>query len=87
MAAQLPTITLNRAGLLASGSRLLADDLANIHVGIQQLSNKGHTAVIEFSTYPQKVAVRIIDEELESVTRGASPQAGPRHRAVVRSRQ
>ncbi|MCA0187676.1 MAG: glycerol-3-phosphate ABC transporter substrate-binding protein, partial [Proteobacteria bacterium] len=81
-------LPLNRAGLLASESRLLADDLANIHVGIQQLSNKKVTAASKASTYPQKVAVRrIIDEELESVWEDRKPSKLALDTAVVRSRQ
>jgi hypothetical protein len=51
-------LPLNQAGLLASESRLLAADLLNIHVGVQQLTHKKVTSISKASTYPQRAAVR-----------------------------
>ena len=78
---------LNRAGLLASESRLLAADLLNIHVGVKQLTNKPVTSVSKPSRYPQRAAVRrIIEEELESVWEDRKPSKLALDTAVARSR-
>ena len=78
---------LNRAGLLASESRLLAADLLNIHIGVKQLTNKPVTAVSRPSRYPQRAAVRrIIAEELESVWEDRKPSKLALDTAVARSR-
>lgn len=78
---------LNRAGLLASESRLLAADLLNIHIGVKQLTNKPVTAVSRPSRYPQRAAVRrIIEEELESVWEDRKPSKLALDTAVARSR-
>ncbi|HQX05584.1 MAG TPA: extracellular solute-binding protein [Zoogloea sp.] len=81
-------LPLNRAGLLASESRLLAADLLNIHVGVQQLTHKKVTAISKASAYPQRAAVRkIIEEELESVWEDRKPSKLALDTAVARSRQ
>ena len=78
---------LNRAGLLASESRLLAADLLNIHIGVKQLTNQPVTAVSRPSRYPQRAAVRrIIEEELESVWEDRKPSKLALDTAVARSR-
>ena len=78
----------NRAGLLASESRLLADDLINIRIGVQQLTNKKVTAISKASAYPQRAAVRkIIEEELEAVWEDRKPSKLALDTAVARSRQ
>ena len=80
-------LPLNRAGLLASESRLLAADLLNIHVGVKQLTNKPVTSVSKPSRYPQRAAVRrIIEEELESVWEDRKPSKLALDTAVARSR-
>ncbi len=80
-------LPLNRAGLLASESRLLASDLANIRIGVQQLTNKPATALSRASAYPQRAAVRrIVDEELESVWEDRKPSKLALDTAVARSR-
>ncbi|WP_374261570.1 extracellular solute-binding protein [Zoogloea sp.] len=80
-------LPLNRSGLLASESRLLASDLANIHVGVQQLTHKPVTAVSKASAYPQRAVVRrIIEEELESVWEDRKPSKLALDTAVARSR-
>ena len=80
-------LPLNRAGLLASESRLLAADLLNIHIGVKQLTNKPVTAVSRPSRYPQRAAVRrIIEEELESVWEDRKPSKLALDTAVARSR-
>lgn len=81
-------LPLNQAGLLASESRLLAADLLNIHVGVQQLTHKKVTAISKASSYPQRAAVRkIIEEELESVWEDRKPSKLALDTAVARSRQ
>ena len=81
-------LPLNQAGLLASESRLLAADLLNIHVGVQQLTHKKVTSISKASTYPQRAAVRkIIEEELESVWEDRKPSKLALDTAVARSRQ
>ncbi|MBS0348505.1 MAG: extracellular solute-binding protein [Proteobacteria bacterium] len=80
-------LPLNRAGLLASESRLLAGDLAAIRIGVQQLSHKPVTSVSRASSYPQRAAVRrIIEEELESVWEDRKPSKLALDTAVARSR-
>jgi sn-glycerol 3-phosphate transport system substrate-binding protein len=80
-------LPLNRAGLLASESRLLASDLANVHIAVQQLTHKPVTSVSRASSYPQRAAVRrIIEEELESVWEDRKPSKLALDTAVARSR-
>ena len=80
-------LPLNRAGLLASESRLLSSDLANIRVGVAELTNKPVTALSKASAYPQRAAVRrIVDEELESVWEDRKPSKLALDTAVARSR-
>jgi sn-glycerol 3-phosphate transport system substrate-binding protein len=80
-------LPLNRAGLLASESRLLAADLANVHIAVQQLTHKPVTSVSRASSYPQRAAVRrIIEEELESVWEDRKPSKLALDTAVARSR-
>ena len=80
-------LPLNRAGLLASESRLLAEDMAGIRVGVAQLTHKPVTAVSKASAYPQRAVVRrIIEEELESVWEDRKPSKLALDTAVVRSR-
>jgi sn-glycerol 3-phosphate transport system substrate-binding protein len=61
-------LPLNRAGLLASQSELLGEDLENVRVAVAQLSNK--PATLDSSAQPsvgrEKVR-RILDEELAGV--------------------
>jgi len=80
-------LPLNRAGLLASESRLLAEDMAGIRVGVAQLTHKPVTAVSKASAYPQRAVVRrIIEEELESVWEDRKPSKLALDTAVARSR-
>jgi len=80
-------LPLNRAGLLASESRLLSSDLANIRIGVQQLTHKPVTSVSKASAYPQRAVVRrIVEEELESVWDDKKPSKLALDTAVARSR-
>lgn len=80
-------LPLNRAGLLASESRLLADDLVNINIGVKQLTHKPVTSVSKASSYPQRAVVRrIVEEELESVWEDRKPSKLALDNAVTRSR-
>ncbi|MBN8442537.1 MAG: extracellular solute-binding protein [Thauera sp.] len=61
-------LPLNRAGLLASQSELLGQDLDNIRVAVAQLSNKPATADSSAQPVVQREKVRrILDEELAGV--------------------
>ncbi|TAH51999.1 MAG: extracellular solute-binding protein [Betaproteobacteria bacterium] len=61
-------LPLNRAGLLASQSELLGNDLENIKVAVAQLSNKPATADSSAQPVVEREKVRrIIDEELAGV--------------------
>ncbi|MDD3354953.1 extracellular solute-binding protein [Zoogloea sp.] len=81
-------LPLNRAGLLASESRLLADDLANVRVAVKQLTNKPATSVSRASSYPQRTAVRrIVEEELEAVWEDRKPSKLALDTAVSRSQR
>lgn len=80
-------LPLNKAGLLASESRLLASDLQNVRVAIGQLTNKPVTTKSRASSYPQQTAVRnIINEELEAVWADRKPTKLALDNAVERSR-
>lgn len=61
-------LPLNRAGLLASRSELLGDDLENVRVAVDQLSNKPATAQSSAQPVVERQSVRrILDEELAGV--------------------
>ena len=61
-------LPLNRAGLLASESELLGDDLSNVRVAVAQLTNKPATAISAAQPVVERQRVRrIIDEELAGV--------------------
>ena len=61
-------LPLNRAGLLASQSELLGNDLENVKVAVAQLSNKPATADSSAQPVVEREKVRrIIDEELAGV--------------------
>lgn len=61
-------LPLNRAGLLASRSELLGDDLENVRVAVDQLNNKPTTAVSSAQSVVEREQVRrILDEELAGV--------------------
>ena len=80
-------LPLNKAGLLASESRLLAADLQNVRVAIGQLTNKPVTRNSRATSYPQQTAVRnIINEELEAVWADRKPTKLALDNAVERSR-
>lgn len=80
-------LPLNRAGLLASESKLLAPDLVNIRIAVQQLTNKPATSISKASTYPQRTEIRrIVNEELEEVWADRKPSKLALDNAVTRSR-
>lgn len=61
-------LPLNRAGLLASRSELLGDDLENVRVAVDQLGNKPATAQSSAQPVVERQSVRrILDEELAGV--------------------
>ncbi len=61
-------LPLNRAGLLASQSDLLGDDLENVKVAVAQLTNKPTTATSAAQPVVERARVRrILDEELAGV--------------------
>ena len=61
-------LPLNRAGLLASRSELLGDDLENVRVAVDQLGNKPATAQSSSQPVVERQSVRrILDEELAGV--------------------
>jgi len=61
-------LPLNRAGLLASRSELLGQDLENVRVAVDQLSNKPATAQSSAQPVVERQKVRrILDEELAGV--------------------
>jgi sn-glycerol 3-phosphate transport system substrate-binding protein len=61
-------LPLNRAGLLASGSELLGDDLENVRVAVGQLTNKPATTESASQPLAARSRVhRILDEELAGV--------------------
>ena len=61
-------LPLNRAGLLASSSELLGDDLANVQVAVAQLTHKPVTPVSAAQPVVERQRVRrILDEELAGV--------------------
>lgn len=61
-------LPLNRAGLLASRSELLGEDLENVRVAVDQLGNKPATAQSSAQPVVQREKVRrILDEELSGV--------------------
>ena len=61
-------LPLNRAGLLASTSELLGDDLDNVRVAVEQLTNKPATAESGAQPVVERERVRrILDEELAGV--------------------
>ncbi len=61
-------LPLNRAGLLASRSELLGEDLENVRVAVDQLGNKPATAQSSAQPVVERQSVRrILDEELAGV--------------------
>ncbi len=61
-------LPLNRAGLLASTSELLGDDLDNVRVAVEQLTNKPATPQSSAQPAVERSKVRrILDEELAGV--------------------
>ena len=61
-------LPLNRAGLLASRSELLGEDLENVRVAVEQLTNKPATADSGAQPLVERERVRrILDEELAGV--------------------
>ncbi len=61
-------LPLNRAGILASRSELLGDDLDNVRVAVEQLTNKPVTADSGAQPVVERERVRrILDEELAGV--------------------
>ncbi len=61
-------LPLNRAGLLASRSELLGDDLDNVRVAVDQLTNKPTTVDSAAQPVVERERVRrILDEELSGV--------------------
>ncbi len=61
-------LPLNRAGLFASSSELLGEDLENVRVAVGQLTNKPVTGVSAAQPVVEREKVRrIIDEELAGV--------------------
>lgn len=61
-------LPLNRAGLLASRSELLGDDLENVQVAVDQLGNKPPTPQSSAQPVVERQKVRrILDEELAGV--------------------
>ena len=61
-------LPLNRAGILASRSELLGDDLDNVRVAVEQLTNKPATADSGAQPVVERERVRrILDEELAGV--------------------
>ncbi|ENO89816.1 extracellular solute-binding protein [Thauera linaloolentis] len=61
-------LPLNRAGLLASSSELLGDDLDNVRVAVEQLTNKPTTTESGAQPVVERERVRrILDEELAGV--------------------
>jgi sn-glycerol 3-phosphate transport system substrate-binding protein len=61
-------LPLNRAGLLASRSELLGNDLENVRVAVDQLTNKPATAQSSAQPVVERQRVReILDEELAGV--------------------
>lgn len=80
-------LPLNRAGLLASRSELLKEDLANVRIAIDQLSAKAATPTSGASRYGHRADVRrIVSEEMEAVWRGTKPAKAALDTAVARSR-
>ena len=79
-------LPLNRAGLLASRSELLGDDLENVNVAVGQLTNKPVTgdSVSQPSVERQKVR-RILDEELSAVWADRKAAKEALDEAVVRA--
>src|SRR5690606_492873 len=61
-------LPLNRAGLFASASELLGEDLENVRVAVGQLTNKPVTGTSAAQPVVEREKVRrIIDEELSGV--------------------
>ncbi|MDR2030896.1 MAG: extracellular solute-binding protein [Azoarcus sp.] len=78
-------LPLNRAGILASESALLGDDLENIRVAVSQLTNKSTTG--HSSAHPvvgSQKARLILDEELSGVWANRQPAKAALDNAVSR---
>lgn len=79
-------LPLNRAGLLASRSELLGDDLENVRVAVEQLNNKPTTTVSAAQSVVEREQVRrILDEELAGVWADTKAAKEALDNAVVRA--
>ena len=79
-------LPLNRAGLLASRSELLGDDLENVRVAVDQLGNKPATAQSSSQPVVERQSVRrILDEELAGVWADEKAAKEALDNAVVRA--
>ena len=79
-------LPLNRAGLLASRSELLGDDLENVRVAVDQLTNKPVTADSAAQPLVERERVRrILDEELAGVWADRKAAKEALDNAVTRS--
>lgn len=79
-------LPLNRAGLLASSSELLGEDLQNISVAVGQLTNKPATADSAAQpTVDREKVRRILDEELGAVWADRKAAKEALDNAVVRA--
>ncbi|THF65947.1 extracellular solute-binding protein [Pseudothauera nasutitermitis] len=78
-------LPLNRAGLLASESELLGEDLENVRVAVHQLTNKPATADSSSSSLVGRESVRrVLDEELAAVWADVKPAKEALDTAVAR---
>ncbi|TDN47499.1 carbohydrate ABC transporter substrate-binding protein (CUT1 family) [Azoarcus indigens] len=79
-------LPLNRAGLLASQSDLLGDDLENVRVAVAQLTNKPVTSDSSSQPVVERERVRrILDEELAFVWADRKPAKEALDTAVLRA--
>lgn len=79
-------LPLNRAGLLAHQGELLADDLENVRVAVEQLSSRPATADSGASAIVGRDWVRrVLDEELSAVWADIKPAKEALDTAVMRS--
>ncbi|MDI3514295.1 MAG: extracellular solute-binding protein [Gammaproteobacteria bacterium] len=79
-------LPLNRAGLLASRSELLGEDLENVRVAVDQLGNKPATAQSSAQPVVERQKVRrILDEELAGVWADEKAAKEALDNAVVRA--
>lgn len=84
---QLGSLPLNRAGLLASSSELLKDQLASVRVAIDQLTRRPVTPASRATRLGHEVSIRkLIDDELDALWAGKKPAKAALDDAVSRSR-